>query len=201
MFRKRVIFYIAINWLIVACWFDGLVDFQDYYVVLLSPSELDPTMKLILQVPIWAARVIYIQGSALKDSDLSRCRLTLYGRVKIAEQRTIIRQYGDWYTGRWWVGCYIWYSEEGPGEAATPPSPLIAVPNVTAHPSTAGVPTSYRSMRHYNYLCTLIHGTQSTWRSRYAMLVVLSSVHCRFDGHISKTKQDRPIVTMEHYTV
>ena len=50
--------------------------FQDYYVVLLSPSELDPTMKLILQVPIWAARVIYIQGSALKDSDLSRCRFT-----------------------------------------------------------------------------------------------------------------------------
>jgi len=43
-------------------------------VVLLTPSELDPTMKLILQVPIWAARVIYIQGSALKDSDLSRCR-------------------------------------------------------------------------------------------------------------------------------
>jgi len=18
--------------------------------------------------------------------------------------------YGDWYTGRWWVSCYIWYS-------------------------------------------------------------------------------------------
>jgi len=18
----------------------------------------------------------------------------------------------SWYTGRWWVGCYIWYSEE-----------------------------------------------------------------------------------------
>jgi len=56
---------------------DGVVLFvQDYYVVLLTPSELDPTMKLILQVPIWAARVIYIQGSALKDSDLSRCRLS-----------------------------------------------------------------------------------------------------------------------------
>jgi len=27
------------------------------------------------------------------------------------------------------VGCYIWYSEE--------PSPLLAVPNVTTHPSTA----------------------------------------------------------------
>jgi len=38
------------------------------------------------------------------------------------------------------VGCYIWYSEEGRGRAAAPPSPLIAVPNVTAHPSTAIVP-------------------------------------------------------------
>ena len=38
------------------------------------------------------------------------------------------------------LGCYIWYSEEGPGLAAAPPSPLLAVPNVTAHPSTASVP-------------------------------------------------------------
>ena len=38
------------------------------------------------------------------------------------------------------MGCYIWYSEEGPGQAAAPPSPLLAVPNVTAHPSTASVP-------------------------------------------------------------
>ena len=46
----------------------------------------------------------------------------------------------SWYTGRWWMGCYIWYSGEGPGRAAVPPSPLLAVPNVTAHPSTASVP-------------------------------------------------------------
>jgi len=39
-----------------------------------------------------------------------------------------------------WVGCYIWYSEEGPGRAAAPLSPLLALPNVTAHPSTASVP-------------------------------------------------------------
>jgi len=32
------------------------------------------------------------------------------------------------------VGCYIWYSEEGPGRAAAPPRPLLAVPNVTVHP-------------------------------------------------------------------
>jgi len=38
------------------------------------------------------------------------------------------------------VGCYIWYSDEGPGRAGTPPSLLLAVPNVTAHPSTASVP-------------------------------------------------------------
>ena len=44
------------------------------------------------------------------------------------------------------VGCYIWYNEEEPGRAAAPPSPLLAVPNVTAHPSTASVPTSYYSM-------------------------------------------------------
>jgi len=46
----------------------------------------------------------------------------------------------QWYTGRWWVGCYIWYSEEGTGRGRSPPRPLLAVPNVTAHPSTASVP-------------------------------------------------------------
>ena len=46
----------------------------------------------------------------------------------------------SWYTGCWWVGCYIWYSEDGTGWAAAPPSPLLAVPNVTAHPSAASVP-------------------------------------------------------------
>lgn len=48
---------------------------QDYYVVLLSPNELDTTMRMILQVPMWAQRVIYIQGSCLKDSDLARARM------------------------------------------------------------------------------------------------------------------------------
>jgi len=34
-------------------------------------------------------------------------------------------------------------------------SPLFAVPNVTAHASTASVPTSHYSMWHHNYLCPL----------------------------------------------
>jgi len=26
------------------------------------------------------------------------------GTLKTAEQRTVMQHYGDWYTGRWWVG-------------------------------------------------------------------------------------------------
>jgi len=33
-----------------------------------------------------------------------------------------------------------------------PPSPLLAAPDVTAHPSMTSVPTSYYFMRHYNCL-------------------------------------------------
>jgi len=84
-------------------------------------------------------------------------RLTLYGHIKMAEQRIIIQQYDDWYTGRLWVGCYIWYSNERPGRAAAPPSPLLGVPNVTAHPSTASVPTSYHSMWRVAYAHTHTH--------------------------------------------
>ncbi|XP_067943638.1 potassium channel subfamily T member 2-like [Watersipora subatra] len=48
---------------------------EGYYVVLLSPSEMEESLKIILQIPIWSQRVIYIKGSALKDSDLQRCRM------------------------------------------------------------------------------------------------------------------------------
>ena len=53
------------------------------------------------------------------------------------------------------MGCYIWYSEEGTGCGGSPPRLLLAVPNVTAHSSTASVPTSCYSMSHYNCLGTL----------------------------------------------
>ena len=39
--------------------------------------------------------------------------------------------------------------------AAVPLSPLVAVPNVTAQPSMASVPTSYYSMLHRYCLCAL----------------------------------------------
>jgi len=38
------------------------------------------------------------------------------------------------------VGCYVWYNNEGTKRGPSPPRPLIAVSNVTAHPSTASVP-------------------------------------------------------------
>jgi len=46
---------------------------------------------------------------------------------------------------------------ERSGRATAPPSPLIVVPNVTAHPSTASVPTSYHSisMWHCKRICTI----------------------------------------------
>jgi len=46
-----------------------------------------------------------------------------------------------------WVGC-------GPAQSH-PRCTKMWQPNVTAHPSTASVPTSYYSMWHYNYFCTL----------------------------------------------
>jgi len=42
---------------------------------------------------------------------------TFNGHIKTAQQRTTqtTAECGDWYTGRWWLGCYIWYSEERTG--------------------------------------------------------------------------------------
>ena len=82
----------------------------------------------------------------------SDCGISVYFNVANCSfwQLTIIQQYSDWYTGSWWVSCDIWYSEEGPGRAVVPPSPLIAVPNISAHPSTASVPTLYYLIWHYN---------------------------------------------------
>jgi len=46
-------------------------------------------------------------------------------------------------------------AKRGLGGLRPRPVPPLAIPNVTAHPSTANVPTSYYAMWHYDYLCTL----------------------------------------------
>jgi len=72
--------------------------------------------------------------------------------IKTAQQRTTSRAY---YTAmrrlvHWpLVGALLHLVQRWEAWAAAPPSPLLAVPNLTAHPSTASVPTSYYLMWHY----------------------------------------------------
>lgn len=77
---------------------------QTFSVVLLSPCELDTTMKLVLQTPTWNNRVVYIQGSALKASDLIRARMQSaeacfilaarnYNDRSAADEHTILRSW------------------------------------------------------------------------------------------------------------
>ena len=47
-------------------------------MVLLCPSELDSTLRILLQVPVWSQRVTYLKGSALIDEDLIRARCVYY---------------------------------------------------------------------------------------------------------------------------
>lgn len=77
---------------------------QNFYVVLLSPSELDQNLAMILQVPLWAQRLIYIQGSALNRADLNRAQVDFaeacfimaarnYPDRQAADQHTILRSW------------------------------------------------------------------------------------------------------------
>ncbi len=77
---------------------------QNFYVVLMSPSELDPNLGSILQIPLWSQRVIYIQGSALNNSDLNRAQMEFaeacfilaarnYQDRQTADQHTILRSW------------------------------------------------------------------------------------------------------------
>ena len=80
---------------------------QDFYAVLLSPCELDPTMKMIIQMPMWVQRVIYIQGSALKDADLTRARyVAIYYYINILLHKLYKRASLDFFV----CVCVTFYS-------------------------------------------------------------------------------------------
>jgi len=53
----------------------------------------------------------------------SKIGLTLYGHIKTAEQQTIIQQYGDWCTGRWWVAIIFGTARRGLGRQWPRPVP------------------------------------------------------------------------------
>ncbi|XP_033642765.1 potassium channel subfamily T member 2-like isoform X2 [Asterias rubens] len=61
-----------------------------YSVVLVSPCELDNALRALLQVPLWAQRVVYIQGSVLKDQDLIRCRINVAQACFILSPRNVM---------------------------------------------------------------------------------------------------------------
>jgi len=66
------------------------------------------------------------------------------------------------------MGSYIWYSEEKTGRECSLPSPLLAVPNVTAHSSTVSVPIT--AVQYSMLLCDFnlpIKGLIFRVRSRY----------------------------------
>ncbi|XP_052405190.1 potassium channel subfamily T member 2-like isoform X3 [Carassius gibelio] len=48
---------------------------EEYYVIILCPAEQDAAVRRVLRIPMWSHRVIYLQGSALKDQDLVRAKL------------------------------------------------------------------------------------------------------------------------------
>ncbi|XP_063407916.1 potassium channel subfamily T member 1-like isoform X3 [Mytilus trossulus] len=48
---------------------------EEHVVVFVSSDEKDSNLQVILKDPKWVNRVVYIQGSALKDIDLKRCRI------------------------------------------------------------------------------------------------------------------------------
>uniref|UniRef100_A0A8C8LUB3 RCK N-terminal domain-containing protein n=1 Tax=Oncorhynchus tshawytscha TaxID=74940 RepID=A0A8C8LUB3_ONCTS len=69
---------------------------QDYYVVILCPTEMDIQVRRILQIPLWSQRVIYLQGSALKDTDLMRVEMAEVSDGKgccflLQDHQTILR--------------------------------------------------------------------------------------------------------------
>lgn len=70
--------------------FDG--NFQRILVVLLSPCELDTRMKLLLKIPIWSHRVLYIRGSALKDEDLERAQMATAAACFILSARHVAKK-------------------------------------------------------------------------------------------------------------
>jgi len=64
--------------------------------------------------------------------------------------------------------------------AAAPPSPLLAVPNVTVHPSTANVPTSYNLMCPLDSKGLIIHGEPCRYMSGISGTCCPSTTHCPY---------------------
>ena len=93
------------------------------------------------------------------------------------------------------MDCYIWYSEEGTGRGRSPPRPLLAVPNVTVHPSTVSVPITallYSSPLLYGFTVPIkglkqLYNSWTTYRCSYEKQpnLVAASLHVGFHTRTS----------------
>lgn len=72
--RYQSVFLSLVTSLSRSTWTSIFFFLQDYYVVILCPTEMDIQVRRVLQIPLWSQRVIYLQGSALKDQDLMRAK-------------------------------------------------------------------------------------------------------------------------------
>ena len=76
------------------------------------------------------------------------CHQPFNGHVKTAQQQTIMQKYGDWY-----MVVDVWAATFGTARCGLgglhSAQSSATVPNVTAHPSTASVPTT-----HFNFTAT-----------------------------------------------
>ena len=101
------------------------VIFRVVFITISSPCIESPATPGFasegdIRVALRRPQHLWIQSSdhILRWRHSCKCRisntfLTPFNcHIKTAEQRTIIEQYSDWYSGHWWVGCYIWYSDE-----------------------------------------------------------------------------------------
>jgi len=82
-----------------------------------------------------------------------------------------------------------------------PPSPLLAVPNVTAHPSTASVPTSYYSIWHSAVEKVKVESSTNDKATQMivASLITHFAAKCRVVGyntHIWHNDEHRPNNTL-----
>jgi len=113
-------------------------------------------------------------------------------KVSIVPHRII----WSWYTGRWWVDSYIWYSKEGIEQGRSLPRALLVVPNVTAHPSTASVPITVL-LYNGSLLCgfnVAIKGLIATWQvvgSWHDVCLVTGRLSAVSDVHAIGSSQSR----------
>jgi len=85
---------------------------------------------------VYAMQAIDLIELQLKMLDLN----AQFNPLEIRGNYSATSKIWSWYTSCWWVGCCIWYNEEGSGWGSSPPRPLLATPNVAVHPSRASVP-------------------------------------------------------------